>query len=341
MKATRILLFTIIWLPVVLISCNKNDDTTTLSQETPSVVQNITVAQFDQMIKLHWLVNTDNNFLNTVILYAGNTLTMPKGADSAVITKLTNNTTYTFKLVSVYSGNQKSDTITVTGTPQLTIKTILANGLMPGNYFDPTGTHVFHFDGATSTGVYTNGVIMDTVNSTVTGYWTMSVAGVASISFARRLDNTNKVISRPSFVYNNAFTFVTDTATYFAYSVFEKNDTAKKLQGSYTSYYTKTEYNNGGISIKSDSAIINTTAKRRDVTFADSTWTYTETILKTYKSRFTGNDTVAPVQIVNNSQGTWSQSDIRSGKYVFATQDLKAKNRIFLISSFEKLYKKK
>jgi hypothetical protein len=129
MKATRILLFTIIWLPVVLISCNKSDDTTTLlTDETTSAVQNITVSQLDQTIKLHWMANADKGFLNTNILYEGNTLTVSKGIDSAVINNLTNDKNYTFKLVSVYMDNKSSDTITVTGTPKLTVKIILANG---------------------------------------------------------------------------------------------------------------------------------------------------------------------------------------------------------------------
>jgi hypothetical protein len=169
----------------------------------------------------------------------------------------------------------------------------------------------------------------------VSGYWSKSVAGVVSILSARRIDNTNKIISRPDFIFDNAFTFVTDTATYLAYSVLEKNDTAKTLQGSYTTFYSNVEHNN------TDSVNLTTTSKKRDLIITATNWSYTETIIKTVKARLTGLDVVPPVQTVNSSQGTWSQDDIRSGKYVFVTQDLKSKNRIFLISSLEKLYKKK
>ncbi len=68
--------------------------------------------------KLSWTEPSDSAFTGVEIRASGfTTVAVSKGTKSQAILGLTNNTTYTFKVVSVYSDNSKSSGVTIAVTP--------------------------------------------------------------------------------------------------------------------------------------------------------------------------------------------------------------------------------
>jgi hypothetical protein len=356
MKATKILLFTIIWLPAVLLSCNDDETTSSVTTETISAPTNVTVTEMDQMVKLKWTLNVDKNCINTLVVTKDSTVKVSKYVDSLIIKNLVNDTQYKFKLVSLYSNGKVSDTVIVTGTPTLQVYTILGNGMVPGNYYSSDSVYNFHF----IDGISSQALKIDTANNvSIVGSWSKGVGVIRNIFSAYRKDAQNNVISRPDFSFNNMFTFVNGSNTYFAFNVLQKYEgSSTKLPGSYSSSYVNVEHSNNSFTdpispfansiLTTDSAKVYTiTSRIRDLKITENyTWSYTDQITVTYYRPYFTIDPryfKSPVLVTQSysATGKWSLDDIRNNKFFFVSFDIKANPEVFLISAFEKLFTKK
>ncbi|GHT67092.1 hypothetical protein FACS189485_00920 [Spirochaetia bacterium] len=120
---------------LALVGCD-NGNGATPDTPAPAAVSGLIATAGDARVILDWADPTDTDFANVVITYTNGTaqsVTVPKGSQTAAITGLTNGTAYTFTVRTVNTtGNTSAGTtatktpapygLAVPGSPDLTIK---------------------------------------------------------------------------------------------------------------------------------------------------------------------------------------------------------------------------